>query len=182
MVEKVSLRSTISPHADALLKRVQYQGMRNDCGPFTTATVLNAMKNLDLDGIKLSEVMDKPVFRGIVPVVRRVPGWATFPWGMVDIFKEYGLKAHWRLFQKESQLIDWLETGVVVMPIIGEWRPKAWMHVMTLVAYDNGKGWGFANTQNNHHNVHWFEHEKFTGLWKNTGRLAVTASEPEFQE
>lgn len=177
MGELVSLRSSVSPHADSLLGRLQFQGQRNDCGPFTTATVLNAMKNLELDGVNLAKTMDKPVMRGILPVVRRVPGWATFPWGMVDMFREYGLKANWRFLSPQEKLIEWLDAGVVVMPIIGEWRPSAWMHVMTLVAVDPEKGWGFANTQYEHHNIHWLGQEYFMGHWKNTGRLVVTAQD-----
>lgn len=162
-----------SPHKDEILNALQYQGKRNDCGPFTTTTVLNALQGLSLDPIQLSDEMDKPVWRGIVYVVRRVPNWATFPWGMVDIFRSYGLHAKWRLFATTQYLKESLPQAKVLMPIIGEWRPTAWAHVMSLVAYDDDQGWGFANTQHNHHNIDWFSNDIIMRRWKAMGHLLV---------
>lgn len=162
-----------SPYTDKILSALQYQGQRNDCGPFTTATVINALLGLNLDAIQLSDEMDKPVWRGIFYVVRRVPDWATFPWGMVDVFRSYGLDARWRLFAKTSYIKNTLSKGKVLMPIIGEWRPSPWAHVMSLVAWDEELGWGFANTQHNHHNIDWISNDLAARRWKAMGHLLV---------
>lgn len=165
--------TVLSPYKDKILNALQYQGQRNDCGPFTTATVINAMRGLSLDAIQLSDEMDKPVWRGIIYVVRRIPDWATFPWGMVDVFRSYGLHARWRLFSATKYLKEYLPQGKVLMPIIGEWRPSSWAHVMSLVAWDDDQGWGFANTQHNHHNIDWHANEEFMRQWKAMGHLLV---------
>ena len=167
------MATIFSPHQEKILNALQYQGQRNDCGPFTTATVINALRGLNLDAIQLSDEMDKPVWRGIVYVVRRIPDWATFPWGMVDVFRSYGLSARWRPFATTQYLKDTLPQGITLMPIIGEWRPSAWAHVMTLVAWDEALGWGFANTQYNHHHIDWHPNEQFLHQWKAMGHLLV---------
>jgi hypothetical protein len=167
------LSALFSPHHQIILDSLIYQGNRNDCGPFTTATVINALRGLNLDALQLSDEMDKPVWRGIVPVVRRIPNNATFPWGMVDVFKMYGLHARWRLFSKPEYLKKVLPQGKILMLILGKWQPKPYAHVMTLVAWDEEQGWGFANTQHNHHNITWFSDEKTIRQWKAMGNLLI---------
>jgi hypothetical protein len=162
----------LSPKSSAILATLQCQGQSNDCGPFTTATVLNALKGTQIVANQLAEEMNHPRWRGLLLVVRRIPNWATFPWGMVDVFRQYGLKASWRVFANEDQLRTGLARGDVLMPIQGEWKPM-WAHVMSLVAYDDEKGWGFANTQYESHEIDWWGHEKVKKLWGNMGRLLV---------
>ena len=48
-------KSLTSPHASKILTKLQCQGQRNDCGPFTLATVLNALQDLNLDGIQTKQ-------------------------------------------------------------------------------------------------------------------------------
>lgn len=162
----------ISPHIDTILTALQHQGTSNDCGPYTTATVLNAMLGLNLDGDQLAQQMDKPVWRGPRFVIRRVPNWATFPWGIVDVMKEHGLKASWRPFVTTNHLKQALAQGKVLLPIIGSLNPL-WAHVMTLVAWDLHKGWGFANTQSSHHSVDWVSNSYFTSRWNVMVHLLV---------
>lgn len=161
-----------SPQSSKILASLQYQEQRNDCGPFTTATVLNALRNLNISAINLADDMNRPVWRGPLFVVRRVPNWATFPWGIVDVLRSYGLQASWRLFTPKEYLRQSIGTGTILMPIIGSWKPL-WAHVMTLVAWDEEMGWGFANTQYDHHNVDWHSDESFTRQWKAMGRLLI---------
>ena len=161
-----------SPHRDNLLSSLSFQGQSNDCGPYTTATVLNAMRGLNIDPEELAREMDKPVWRGPMFVVRRVPRWATFPWGMVDIFRSYGLEAGWRPFASKSYLRSAISQGIVLLPIIGSIIPL-WAHVMSLVAWDEIQGWGFANTQFSHHSIHWLSDEKFTKQWRAMVNLLV---------
>ena len=167
-----------SPHTQLILDNLQYQGSSNDCGPYTTATVVNAMRQQTLIGDELAKQMNKLRFRGILPVIRRIPNWATFPWGMVDVFRDYNLQARWWLRAPVSYLSPAISNGHILMPIIGEWRPQTWAHVMTLVAWDPEKGWGFANTQFNRKNITWRPDTDFQEKWNKFGRLLVEIEKP----
>ena len=161
-----------APQSAKILSCLQYQEKSNDCGPFTTATVLNALRNVNLNAIQLAQEMNRPVWRGPLFIVRRVPNWATFPWGIVDILRSYGLQASWGLFRSKDYLRQSLGSGTILMPVIGSWKPL-WAHVMTLVAWDEEKGWGFANTQYNHHEIDWHPDESFIRQWKAMGRILI---------
>lgn len=161
-----------SPHSSILLASLQFQGTSNDCGPYTTATVLNALRKLDIQAADLAQQMNKPIWRGPILVVRRVPNWATFPWGMVDVFRSYGLLASWRPFTPIQYLFKALGRGRVLMPMIGEWKPL-WAHVMTLIAWDPLQGWGFANTQVEDHKMYWLSDKTFKTRWQAMGHLLV---------
>jgi hypothetical protein len=163
-----------STHAAQLLAALQYQGQSNDCGPFTTATVLNALQGSHIDAKTLAQQMDRPVWRGPLFLVRRVPNWATFPWGIVDVLRQHGLEAHWRIFTPQQRLLEGLSRGDILMPMIGAWQPL-WAHVMTLVAWDPVRGWGFANTQYSHHNIHWVPDQTFQRQWRALAHLLVWA-------
>jgi hypothetical protein len=165
-----------SPHIDAILVALQHQGSSNDCGPYTTATVLNALLDLNLGGDRLAQQMEKPVWRGPRFVIRRVPNWATFPWGIVDVMREFGLRSSWRPFESKNYLQLALSQGTVLMPIIGSVKPL-WAHVMALVAWDLHKGWGFANTQFSHHNIYWITDGYFTSHWNVMVHLLVEAKQ-----
>ena len=162
----------LSPRTDVLLEKLQCQGQSNDCGAFTSATVLNALLGLDIKGDDLANEMEKPVWRGLIYLVRKIPNSATLPWGMEDVFQSHGLKARWHFFSNEDYLKQSIPVEKIVMPIIGSWKPT-WAHVMTLVAWDETQGWGFANTQYTHHNIHWVDAQKFTDQWKAMARLLV---------
>jgi hypothetical protein len=162
----------LSPRSAILLEKVQYQGQSNDCGAYTSATVLNALLGLDLLGDDLANEMEKPVWRGPIYLIRKIPNSATLPWGMEDVFQSHGLDARWRFFSSETYLKNNLPLEKILMPIIGSWKPT-WAHVMTLVAWDEDKGWGFANTQFSHHNIHWVNAEKFSKQWNAMARLLV---------
>lgn len=165
-------KSIISPHKTDILNKLQYQGESNDCGPTTAATVVNALRNTNLDALELSKRMNKPGRIGCFPVIRRIPNWATFPWGMVDVFKEHGLEAAWGFNRSSKYLRERLERGVVLMPIIGSWKPL-WAHVMVLLVCTAGHHWGFANTQYKQRQIYWVRDEIFQQQWRAVGRLLV---------
>jgi hypothetical protein len=167
-----SIADILSPHTQRLLSALQWQGQKNDCGPFTTATVLNAMRGLAIEADKLARQMDRPRWRGPLFVIRRVPNWATFPWGMVDVFRENHLYAWWDLFTRPETLKQELPGDRVLMPVIGSYKPL-WAHVMTLVAWDTTKGWGFANTQYPDHDIFWLDNATFQTQWNRLGRLLI---------
>ncbi len=166
-----------SPRIDKILNALQCQGERNDCGPFSAATVINSLKETQINALDLAQEMNRPTWRGPLFIVRRVPNWATFPWGIVDVFRQHGLSASWRALATEEQLKTGLGRGDVLLPIVGEWKPL-WAHVMTLVAWDAEKGWGFANTQYPHHQVDWWSAVTISKQWRNMGRLLIEVKTP----
>jgi hypothetical protein len=171
------MSSITSPHKTLILEHLLYQGDSNDCGPTTTATVLNALRKTNLEAKTMAKIMNKPRRRGLLIVVRRIPNWATFPWGFVDVFREYGLQARWRFRVTPEYLLERLERETILMPIIGSWKPL-WAHVMTLVAVDENGRWGFANTQYDRRSVYWMSDEAFRKKWQVMGRLLVEIPGP----
>lgn len=170
-------QTIISPHAIPLLSSLQYQGMRNDCGPFTIATVLGALTGAAPDGVQVAEELNRLAWRGLLPVIRRIPNSATFPWGMVDFFRRCGLTARWRFFSSTGYLRAALPGKRVLMPVVGGLLPP-WAHVMSLVLYDSLAGWGFANTQRNDQRIHWMDHQTFENQWRAVGRLLIEVVPP----
>ena len=153
-----------SPYTSKILSSLQWQGYTNNCGPTTTATILNALRGLDLKAPDLAESMNKMVWRGPLPVVRRIPNSATLPWGMVDVFRSNGMKAYWNILTLTSHLYEGLARGHILMPMIASSKPVS-AHVMTLVAWDPEKGWGFANTAYDEKEIFWESDPRFKSAW-----------------
>lgn len=159
------------------------QGDSNDCGPHVTAMAINFCHGSRLlDAATLAREMNRPRFGGGFPVVRRVPNWATFPWGIVDILRQHGLQASWRFGANEDDLHAALRADRIVLPIYGEplrregWRWKGWSHVAILIGWDAtaGEYWfvdssrPFAPTSRSR--------DDFRRLWGNMRRLVIEAS------
>lgn len=161
-----------SPHEAAIIDSLQYQGTTNDCAPYTIATILNALTGTKIDASALARNMDKPVWRGVLYTIRRIPRWATFPWGIVDVFREHGINANWGLFFSTDDLKHNLENGNLSLPIICSFHPLS-AHVLTLLAWHPLKGWGFANTQHNTHRLDWISNKQFIKQWNLTARLLI---------
>ena len=174
----VGPQAIISPHALSLLSSLQYQGRRNDCGPFTIATVLGALTGSAPDGVRIAEEMNRPTWRGLLPVIRRIPNSATFPWGMVDFFRRCGLPARWRFLRSSAYLRAALPGRKVLLPVVGGLLPP-WAHIMSLVLYDSLGGWGFANTQRDDQRIHWMDDQTFESQWRAMGRLLIEVTAPE---
>jgi hypothetical protein len=163
-----------SPFADTLLYSHQYQGNTNDCGPFCAAIILNALRGLHIDGVELSHEMDKIHWHYLWFVIRRIPGWATFPWGMVDILREYKLEASWSILTPLQQLHEKLLQRKVLLPFLGRWQPL-WAHIAVLVAYHDKLGWGFVNPAHSGKQLSWISHADFNYHWNALGNIVVTA-------
>ena len=151
---------------------LQHQGITNDCGPTTAAVVINSLKNTNLNRKILAQQMNKPRKIGNRPIIRRIPNWMTFPWGMVDIFHEYGLNASWKFNASFDYLKESLVNGKILMPIVGSWKP-IWAHVMTLLVCSPGNYWGFANTQIELKEIFWVHDKVFRKQWGMMGNLLV---------
>lgn len=170
--ETKSSGEIVSPFAEPILQNLLYQGDRNDCAPFTVATLVHAFTDQRVNPLKLAQEMNKPVWRGIRPVIRRIPNWATFPWGIVNVLQQYGFSARWRCLIQIEEVIEHLPHPILYLPILLSWH-SLWAHVMTLVAYHRGRGFGFANTQLQGAKVDWLEEKQFLKLWNATFRCTV---------
>jgi hypothetical protein len=155
-----------------LLQFHQYQGATNDCGPFTVAMVVNALTGAEVRGADVARAMNRPRLRGGIPVVRRIPGWATFPWGLADELERHHIPARWRFGATETHLRAALAEGRCALPIFGELRPL-WAHVRLVAEYDPERGWGFVDAAHPQPEVVWDNPIRFAGWWRNYGNLLV---------
>ncbi len=167
-------RPIVSPFIRRLVESHQYQRKSNDCGPFSAAIVLNALLGLQIDGTVLAREMNEPYWKWILPIIRRIPGWMTFPWGMVNVFRDYGLASDWRLLMDEATLLRNLGEGKAVLPVMGGWKP-AWAHIAVLGAYHDRLGWGLINPARRSAGVQWMPGAEFLRTWKAMGRIVIRA-------
>ncbi len=164
----------MSPHTGRLLAAHQWQGQTNDCAPYAAAILLRGLLGLNISGAQLAAEMNRVRWVGPFPLVRRIPNWATFPWGVVDVLRRYGVPARWRLGARPEHLRQSLQRGHVPMPIFGQWRPL-WAHIALLVGYDAQRGWGFVDAGHPRAEVLWTPDARFRTWWRAYGRLLVTA-------
>ena len=129
----------------------------------------------EINPAELARSMDHVRWNGIFPVIRRIPNWATFPWGLVDVLRQAGIHARWRPFGNEKLLVRLLEKGTVPLIIVGGWRP-IWGHVMVLLARDEDRGWGFANPATFDRELFWMEDALFQRQWRAFGNLVISAT------
>ncbi len=169
-----------SPHTQALLKAHRHQGQSNDCGPYTVGMVVQALRGSAPDPGEIARRMNRPRWRGAFLVVRRIPNWATFPWGVADALQEYNLPARWQPFASREQLRRGLQSGEILMPVIGAWLPRPWAHIAVLVAWDPARGgWGFVDPLVETPRIHWRDEETFARQWNALLRLLVRVPAPQ---
>lgn len=160
-----------------LVEYHQFQGKSNDCAPHTVAIVVNAYKHQKvLEGDAVAQEMNEPRLRlSLLPlVIRRIPNWATFPWGIVDELRENGIPARWRIGATPADLQKALDEGRVPMPIIGEIKiPGIWAHVKPLAEIDSNRGYGFVDPAHAVAEITWQPKDDFERLWKNFWHLLV---------
>ena len=172
-----------SPLTPALLARHSCQGSSNDCGPYAVAMIIAALRGAAeaRPPELVARAMERPRPRavlGIFPLIRRLPGSATFPWGVVDIARQAGLAASWRPLASRDRLLACLVRGEVPVVFIGGWRPRPWGHVTVLVAWDAERGWGFADSLSRQAEVLWRPDDVFRRQWRALGQLLVTVRQP----
>lgn len=164
--------SITSQHHKGLSACHLSQGSSNDCGPFSTAMILNYLRGMQLQGDELAREMDKLRWGTLLPKIRRIPGSATFPWGIVDVLREHGLQARWSLFSNPEFLRHKLSSGSIVMPVFGERRPL-WAHVAILVAYHPETGWGFVDPASDSSHLNWKTDVVFIRQWNALFRIVI---------
>ncbi len=174
--------SVADRHARPLAHYHIAQGDTNDCGPHVVTTAINFWLGQDvLAAHTVAQAMNRPRWSAGFPplVVRRIPNWATFPWGIADMLRQHGIPARWRLRASEDDLLRALREDRLAMPVYGEplrrrgWRFTGWSHVVILA------GWTPAT------NTFQFidssqltaptsiPRDRFLNLWGNMGRLLV---------
>ena len=132
-----------------------YQGDTNDCGAHSICIAANALlgdKRFD-PGIVAEELNHPSIRRGPIPhiIVRRIPNWATFPWGITDYLNSHGFAAEWHPRGDEDRLLRNLRANVATMVTIGEpfrfegIRYVGWGHVKILFGYDALYGYAFVD-------------------------------------
>ncbi|MBT3239320.1 MAG: hypothetical protein HON98_02315 [Chloroflexi bacterium] len=154
-----------SAYITALQDTHQFQGKTNDCAAISVAMACNVFNQTSVDGYELGQELNGFTWRGAFPLFRRIPDNAVMPWGMTDAAKQFGLRASWRMFKKEEQLKEKINQDIILLPIIGRWKPL-YAHVMPLVAFDETKGWGFVNPAKKKNTIYFISEEKFRIQWK----------------
>lgn len=165
-----------SAHLDAVLSRHRHQRGANDCGPFSAAMVIGALDDAVIDPVALAREMDRPRRGGplgLVPMIRRVPDNATFPWGMADVLRAHGLDARSRIGMRAGELADLLDEGHLIIPIVGSWRWRPWAHYMVLLARNPARGWGFADPDRSSATLLWWDDALFARRWRAFANTAV---------
>ncbi len=127
--------------------------------------IIRAFRQPNLDPDFLARQLERVRWIGPLPFVRRIRNWATFPWGVVDALRTYGIKSTWKLFGKPQNLVELLSNGIIPIVFVGTWRPL-WGHVMILGAYDPARGWGFVDPGWPSPELHWIDNQTFIRQWK----------------
>jgi hypothetical protein len=159
-----------TPLAGEVLSHHAYQGATNDCGPFCVAMVAGAVRDLSVDALLLAESLNRPARRW--PVLRRVPGGATFPWGVVDALREYGISSRWFVRTRPEQLREMLARGHTPMVVLANLRER-WGHWVVLLSWDPIRGWGVADPARMGGQRRYLDEEEFTRLWRESFRMVV---------
>lgn len=133
----------------------RYQGRTNDCGPFCVAIAVNALKNEEvLNGSRVARQMERirPRTGSLpLPLLDKIPGWATLPWGLSDELRRHGLHSRWQFLGGRERLrrnlladrITFVSVGEPFRFVRGHWR--GWGHVKILYAWDPQRGWAFVD-------------------------------------
>lgn len=170
----------------------QYQALTNDCGPTTLAIAANTLRGREeLQGPTVARDMNLfglawRAFPYVAP--SRIPGWATFPWGLVHHLRKRGIRARWQPFGSLNRLRRNLLDDTITVVIIGEplrWEKRSyrgWAHYKVLFGYEAGRGLLFVDPavrrsqdpkRIEHHGLSWQGEAEFLRQWANMLRLYV---------
>ncbi|MCJ7624953.1 MAG: hypothetical protein MUO76_15740 [Anaerolineaceae bacterium] len=124
----------------------------------------------------MSEKLEKIRWKGILPIIRKAPNWATFPWAIMDVFKPINIRSDWKILCRPIELKKRLSEDKILIVIIGQIKPlkTIWAHYKILVAHDEEKGWGFVDPAQHEPLISWEDNLSFTQKWNNLGRILIS--------
>jgi hypothetical protein len=162
------------------------QGSSNDCGPHVVAMAVNFWRGAEaLDPRAVAQAMNRPrLGLGLVPlVVRRIPNYATMPWGIADMLRLNGIPARWQFRASEDHIHRALLNNRLVMPIYGEplkrrdGKWQGWSHVAIVCGWDaETQAYLFVDSSQSRAPTS-RSREDFLRLWGNLGRLLIETGE-----
>lgn len=170
----------------------QFQGSTNDCGPTSLAIAANTLAGVpEWEGALVAQDMDRiglawRAFPFVAP--SRIPGWATFPWGMVHHLRKRGIRARWGLCGTAGRLQRNLLDDRITIVVVGEplrWKQRkyhGWAHIKLTYGYAAGRGFLFVDPAVRssgkpdgleRHGLSWHREEDFLRQWGNMLRTYV---------
>lgn len=171
----------------------QYQGVTNDCGPTAAAILGNAyLDDIRYQGSEVAERMNRGMFPGFdlqAFIPARIPGWATFPWGITRFLRSQQIPASWKIFGHRGTLMQAVQDGRLTAVVIGQpflcrgWRWEGWSHYLILVGYQQVHGWLLLDPAVKKQpggkwwqqkGMIWKKDEEFLPLWDNMLRMTIT--------
>ena len=160
-----------SPHIEKLEENHQFQGKTNNCGAFSAAIILSTITPKNIDGSQLADDLNKIRWNGVLPVIRRIPNWATFPWGVLDVFKTSGIRTKISLFTKKEKLVQVINSGNIAITVNGGYKPL-WAHYKIPVLY-SGDQFGFVDPAYSKKQISMQNSDGFYTEWSRYGRIMI---------
>jgi hypothetical protein len=160
-----------SNHTQFLIPLHQYQGTSNNCGPYCTATIINYIYHSQITGDSISEYMNHLHFLGWRLSIKRIPNFATFPWGVTDTLLEYGINSQLMIFTKFEQLCDLLSKNELIIVLTATFRPLT-AHYRIVVSIDDNR-LGFIDSAHNQYQICYQDKQSFLSGWQNTAHTII---------
>lgn len=170
----------------------QFQGPTNDCGPTSLAIAANALAGVgELEGAVMAREMDRIglAWRAFPYLaLSRIPGWATFPWGIVHHLRRRGVRARWGPFGTVNRLLRNLDEDRITIVAVGEpfrWergKHRGWAHLKVVYGYGTGRGFWFVDPAVRPagsvdalacHGLSWQAEMEFLRQWANVLRVYI---------
>jgi len=165
----------INQYTEKIRNNHIYQEDTSDCGPYAIAMTVNALMDLSMDAIDISQAMNKPRWWLIFPIILRLPSWATFPWGITWYLRQLGLVSKWQLFSSRRSLIENINTNQLQIVLVGGFFPL-WAHYKILVAYDEATDeFGFIDPGARLPNIIWESSQTYYHDWRNFCQIRIIA-------
>jgi hypothetical protein len=153
----------------------QFQGKTNNCGPCCAAITINTIKGTKLLGGKLADELNRPKFSSGFPFIRRIPNWATFPWGITSLFHENGIAGTSTFLSRDSIILASIIQGKIPIVVLGDYHPL-WAHYIIVSAYHSQLGWGIIDPAINIQKIWWMPFDYFNEKWSKAGRILILAN------
>jgi hypothetical protein len=167
----------ISKSITRLQNSHQYQGLTNNCGPYAIATILPLFGVEGISGDYLANHFNRLASMDGRYIPGRIRNYATFPWGLVWVFKQYHINARWKVLYNRDLLISRIPTNNVQIVLISDLF-KMHAHYLILVAYDEHLGMGFIDPAFPNYAIHWITEKTFTKRWGQLGRNTIWVTTP----